>query len=120
MASGDTATFNETISVADNDSLHGETLTAEVTVCVDGEAVGTETITVEVLATQVDLDIKPGSDPNSINCNNNDKKAISVAILTTLDFDATTVDHTTVTFEGGHRDPRPQENRRAAAPRGGR
>ena len=49
--------------------------------------------------TAVDIDIKPGSDPNSINCNN--KKGVgTVAILTTDDFDATTVDHTTVTFEG--------------------
>lgn len=45
------------------------------------------------------IDIKPGSDPNSINCEN-EKKTIAVAILTTLDFDATTVDHTTVEFEG--------------------
>lgn len=47
----------------------------------------------------VDVDIKPSSDPNSINCNN-DKGVIAVAILTTDDFDATTVDHTTVVFEG--------------------
>ena len=47
----------------------------------------------------VDIDIKPGSDPNSINCNN-ESNTIAVAILTTDDFDATTVDHTTVTFEG--------------------
>ena len=47
----------------------------------------------------VDIDTKPGSDPNSINCNN-EKGVIPVAILTTADFDATTVDHTTVTFEG--------------------
>ncbi len=47
----------------------------------------------------VDIDIKPGSDPNSINCNN-ENESIAVAILTTDDFDATTVDHTTVTFEG--------------------
>lgn len=45
------------------------------------------------------IDIKPGSDPNSINCNN-ENGVIAVAILTTDDFDATTVDHTTVTFEG--------------------
>lgn len=45
------------------------------------------------------IDIKPGSDPNSINCDN-EKGVIAVAILTTDDFDATTVDHTTVTFEG--------------------
>lgn len=48
---------------------------------------------------EVAIDIKPGSDPNSINCNN-DNLTISVAILTTDDFDATTVDHTTVEFEG--------------------
>ena len=48
---------------------------------------------------RVEIDIKPGSDPNSINCNN-DKETIAVAILTTATFDATEVDHTTVTFEG--------------------
>jgi len=45
------------------------------------------------------IDIAPGSDPNSINCNAK-KRIISVAILTTEDSDAMTVDHTTVTFEG--------------------
>ncbi|MHC4065517.1 MAG: hypothetical protein ACYSUI_13610 [Planctomycetota bacterium] len=48
---------------------------------------------------EVQIDIKPGSDPNSINCKN-DTGVIAVAVLTTEDFDATTVDHTTVTFEG--------------------
>ena len=47
----------------------------------------------------VTIDVKPGSDPNSINCNN-PEEVITVAILTTDNFDATTVDHTTVTFEG--------------------
>ncbi|MFQ5932184.1 MAG: hypothetical protein ACE5MM_07235 [Nitrospiraceae bacterium] len=45
----------------------------------------------------VDIDIKPGSDPNSINCES-PGGVIAVAILTTDDFDATTVDHTTVEF----------------------
>lgn len=45
------------------------------------------------------VDIKPGSGPNPVNCNESGA-VISVAILTTDDFDATTVDHTTVTFEG--------------------
>jgi hypothetical protein len=52
------------------------------------------------------IDIKPGSDPNSINCGNEDG-VITVAILTTEEYDATIVDHTTVTFEGAgeiHRD----------------
>jgi len=48
---------------------------------------------------EVEIDIKPGSDPNSINCKN-EKGVIAVAILTSEDFDATTVDHTTVLFEG--------------------
>jgi hypothetical protein len=47
----------------------------------------------------VDIDIKPESDPNSINCTNK-KETITVAVLTTDDFDALSVDHTTVTFEG--------------------
>jgi hypothetical protein len=44
-------------------------------------------------------DLKPGSDPNSVNCVN-DNEIITVALLTTETFDATTVDHTTVTLEG--------------------
>lgn len=47
----------------------------------------------------VDIDVKPGIDPNIINCNNT-KGVIPVAILSTEVFDATTVDHTTVSFEG--------------------
>jgi hypothetical protein len=46
----------------------------------------------------VDIDIKPGSFPNSINLTSTG--LIPVAILTTDDFDATTVDHTTVFFAG--------------------
>ena len=45
---------------------------------------------------QVSLDIKPGSDPNSIALNS--KGVIPVAILTTDAFDATTVDSATVEF----------------------
>jgi hypothetical protein len=44
----------------------------------------------------VPIDIKPGSDPNSINPGS--KGVIPVAILTTEDFDATTVDPETVRF----------------------
>jgi len=44
----------------------------------------------------VEIDIKPGSDPNSINPNS--KGRIPVAILTTDVFDAATVDPDTVTF----------------------
>jgi hypothetical protein len=41
----------------------------------------------------VDIDIKPGSYPNSIRCDNKNE-IITVAVLTTEDFDAMTVDHT--------------------------
>ena len=47
----------------------------------------------------VDIDVKPGSYPNSIRCDNA-KEVITVAVLTTEDFDAMTVDHTTVSLEG--------------------
>lgn len=62
----------------------------------------------------VDIDIKPGSDPNSIQCKN-EKEVITVAVLTTDEFDALTVDHTTVAFEGGsetHVDKKTGEPRR--------
>lgn len=48
---------------------------------------------------QVTIDIKPGSNPNAFNCKNT-KGLIPVAILSTPTFDATSVDHTTVMFEG--------------------
>ena len=47
----------------------------------------------------VNIDIKPGSFPNSINCKNQNE-VIAVAVLTAEEFDALTVDHTTVSFEG--------------------
>ena len=47
----------------------------------------------------VDIDIKPGSHPNSINLNSNG--VIPVAILTTPSFDATQVDVSTVKFGPG-------------------
>jgi Ca-activated chloride channel family protein len=54
------------------------------------------TVTGKIL---VSIDIKPGSDPNSINTKA-ENGVIPVAILTTSDFNALQVDHTTVTFEG--------------------
>jgi hypothetical protein len=70
----------------------------------DGDGDGTAVCDIgayefELPTIMVLIDIKPGSDPNSINCNN-ENEVITVAILATEDFDATTVDHTTVTFEG--------------------
>lgn len=77
-----------------------------------GYAIGYATAAPPVV--EVEIDIKPGSDPNSINCNN-ENGVITVAILTTEDFDATTVDHTTVSFEGAsetHVDKKSGEPRR--------
>jgi len=45
-----------------------------------------------------DIDIKPGSDPNSINLKS--KGVVPVAVLTTADFDASTVDPAAVLFVG--------------------
>jgi hypothetical protein len=52
--------------------------------------------TIDVCICDVAIDIKPGSDPNSINSTS--KGVIPVAILTTDDFDAATVDPATVRF----------------------
>lgn len=53
----------------------------------------------KTLARQVPIDIKPGSDPNSINPRS--KGVIPVAILSTATFNATTVDPLSVTFGPG-------------------
>ncbi len=45
-----------------------------------------------------DIDIKPGSDPNSINLKQGGKNVIPVAILGTDSFDVTTVDPSTLEF----------------------
>lgn len=50
------------------------------------------------MAIQVDIDIKPGSYPNSINLGSNGN--VPVAIFSTADFDATTVDPLTITLAG--------------------
>ena len=47
---------------------------------------------------EVDIDIKPGSDPNSINLSS--AGVITVAILSSDTFDATTVDPETVSLAG--------------------
>jgi hypothetical protein len=45
---------------------------------------------------EVTIDIKPGSDPNSFNLRS--RGLIPVAVITTPDFDATTVDPLTICF----------------------
>ena len=54
-------------------------------------------------AISVNVDIKPGSDPNSINPRS--KGLIPVAILSSVDFDATLVDISTVAFGPGGASP---------------
>jgi len=49
---------------------------------------------------RVSLDIKPGGNPNMINLKS--QGTVPIAILTTDDFDATTVNPTTVTLAGAH------------------
>jgi uncharacterized repeat protein (TIGR01451 family) len=108
---------------AEGEEVEGESATLEVSVKVDEGAAGTTiTNTAEVTAMDqiddrpsdniarvdivvqssgdvqnpVEIDIKPGSDPNSINPNS--KGVIPVAILTTENFDASSVDGSTVIF----------------------
>ncbi len=50
-------------------------------------------------AIQVEIDIKPGSFPNSINVGSNGK--VAVAIFSSPDFDATLVDPLSVTLASG-------------------
>lgn len=61
----------------------------------DGGA-GSDTLVVTVKPIQVAIDIKPGSFPNSINLGN--EGTVPVAIFSSADFDATTVDPLTVTL----------------------
>lgn len=65
---------------------------------VDWVYVTTEVYFTVVDVIQVEIDIKPGSDPNPINPGSNG--LIPVAILTTNDFDAANVDPGTVTLAG--------------------
>jgi hypothetical protein len=55
--------------------------------------------TMAMAAITVDIDIRPGSETDSINCNN-PKEVITVAIIGTSDFDVTQVDTRSVEFEG--------------------
>jgi hypothetical protein len=50
-------------------------------------------------AVTVDIDIRPDSDADGINCSN-PKEVITVAIIGTSDFDVTQVDTRSVEFEG--------------------
>jgi len=47
---------------------------------------------------EADIDIKPGSDPNSVNCKS--KGNVAIELFGSDDFDATTIDITTLTLNG--------------------
>ncbi|MFC2011354.1 right-handed parallel beta-helix repeat-containing protein [Chloroflexota bacterium] len=64
------------------------------TITINGDKTVTATFTELVI--EVKVDIKPGSDPNSINLRS--KGVIPVAILTANDFDASDIDPDTVAF----------------------
>lgn len=49
---------------------------------------------------EITIDIKPDDVTNTINCSSNGNGVIPIAILSTDDFDATTIDHSSVVFEG--------------------
>lgn len=55
-----------------------------------------ETISQEICPLEVEINIKPGSDPNAINCGSDG--GTPVAVLTTSSFDATTVDPSSLRF----------------------
>jgi hypothetical protein len=96
-----TVTFTETITV-DNSVEPCNTLNATVTFyannydVLEGGVVGTETISIHVVPVTVEIDIKPGSFPNSINPKS--KGVIPVAILGSATLDVTTVNVTTLQF----------------------
>ena len=104
----------EVVFVADNGQIGTSSIGAGNSVTFDPETItftaastNMDTVIVLVDGTPISLDpgatglligidIKPGSSPNSINLGS--KGSVPVAIFSTLSFDATTIDPTTVTF----------------------
>lgn len=64
----------------------------------NGDGVGFDYIKLETPLLEVDIDIKPGSDPNCFNSNGHG--VIPVAILSSPDFDASMVDPFSVSLDG--------------------
>ena len=76
----------------------GQTDIALVVVDQDDLRSAPATTTVTVSTIEVEIDIRPGDDTNTINLGSHG--VIPVAFLTTPDFDASTIDPTTVTLRG--------------------
>ncbi len=76
----------------------GQTDVSLVVVDGDGLTSAPDETTVTVSLIDVEIDIKPGSDPNSINLGS--QGVIPVAFLTTPTFDASLIDPLTVTLRG--------------------
>lgn len=72
------------------------TYTLRARIANGGNALNDSFMGLDLIVFKVAIDVKPGSDPNSINLNS--KGVIPVAILTTPIFDVNTVDPTTVRF----------------------
>lgn len=70
------------------------TYTVRLTVTDKDDGSGSDVVSVEVQAVTIAIDIKPGSDPNSINLGANGN--VPVAILSTADFDARSVNPVTL------------------------
>ncbi|GAH97963.1 unnamed protein product, partial [marine sediment metagenome] len=86
---GDNITFEpETFAITNNGS-------APADVNINGV---TYTISPNEVLFYISIDIKPGSEPNSINLGA--KGVVPVAVLTTEVFDASTIEPSTVTFAG--------------------
>jgi hypothetical protein len=88
-----------TVTYTPDTGFHGtDTFTYTASDGKGGTDTATVTVTVNPLVIEVTIDIKPGSDPNSINLGS--KGVVPVAVLTTDDFDASEVDPEMVEFAG--------------------
>ena len=85
-------------SISDWADIMGATYGRDYTLnyLTEGDLDGYTVLTVDNLLTNVSIDIKPGGDTNNINLDSNGN--IAVAIFSTDDFDATTVDPATITL----------------------
>ncbi|UCD08626.1 MAG: hypothetical protein JSU79_09735 [Dehalococcoidales bacterium] len=107
---------NSTVTTGSSDIQGADTITGThqyslpgiytviVTVIDKDGGIGSDTLQIEVDSLRVEIDIKPGSDVNTINPDS--KGVIPVAILTDGDFDATTVRGNTCRFGPGQAAPR--------------